>query len=321
MSKKNVNQTRKQVQANSNASSTSSTRQVNGKSTNITSSKQGQTTKPDLPSKAEGTATTRTNDASSKQGQTTKPGQMPSKAGVTAATKLHRPGNKPLTRQAMKYERRMEEQQRRAAQQRRAVGTRRIVILSVVAVVVCASVLVTYFVVQARQARSTTANQCQGTVFDPNYQPIDCVYCDQLEQSAYHHHVHLTAYIDGNVVTVPQSIGIATAGSGVDCYYWLHTHATDGIIHVEAPNAGTFTLKDFLDIWQSFAASNSSQISYSTQLASSAGWIVYINGKKVNQDFSKVDISSDQAWHEAITIMYNSPNAKPDTSYNWQSGY
>src|SRR6266702_2094229 len=285
MSKKNVNQTRKQGQANGKASSTSSTKQeqVNDKSTNVTSSKQEQTTKP---------------------------GQMPSKAGVTAATKMHRPGNKPLTRQAMKYERRMEEQQRRAAR------TRQITILSVVAAVVCIAALVSYLVVQAR------ANTSQArTVFDPNYQPIDGVYCDQLEQSAYHHHVHLTAYIDGNVVTVPQNIGIATAGSGVDCYYWLHTHATDGIIHVEAPNAGTFTLKDFLDIWQSFAASNGSQISYSTQLASSAGWTVYINGKKVNQDFSKVDISSDRAWHEAITIMYNSPNAKPDTSYNWQSGY
>ena len=318
MSKKNVNQTRKQGQANGKASSTSSTSQgqVNGKSTNITSSKQGQTTKPDLPSKAEGTATTRTNDASSKQGQTTKPGQMPSKAGVTAATKLHRSGNKPLTRQAIKYERRVEEQQRRAAQQRRTARNKLLTILSLVAAVVCIAALVSYLVVQARANTSQTR-----TVFDPNYRPIDGVYCDQLEQSAYHHHVHLTAYIDGNVVTVPQNIGIAISGSTPNCYYWLHTHATDGIIHVEAPNAGTFTLKDFLDIWQSFAASNSSQISYSTQLASSAGWIVYINGKKVNQDFSKVDISSNLAWHEAITIMYNSPNAKPDTSYNWQSGY
>jgi hypothetical protein len=37
-------------------------------------------------------------------------------------------------------------------------------------------------------------------------------------------------------------------GAGT-CFYWLHTHAADGIIHIESPIARTFTLGDFFDVW------------------------------------------------------------------------
>jgi hypothetical protein len=33
------------------------------------------------------------------------------------------------------------------------------------------------------------------------------------------------------------------------CFYWLHTHAADGIIHVESPVARTYTLGDLFDVW------------------------------------------------------------------------
>lgn len=322
MSKQSTNQSRKRGQASGKASNTPSNKQgqASGKSTNDTPSKQEQTTKPgQMASKSRVTTTAKANDTSSKQEQpATKPGQMPSKAGVAASTKLHRPGNKPLTRQAMKHERRIEEQQRRATQQRRAARTRQITILSVVAAVVCIAALAGYLIFQSH-ANTTPAR----SVFDANYQPVDnTVYCDQLEQIAYHHHVHLTIFIDGNNVPVSQYIGIPNASSSPTCFYWLHTHLTDGIIHIEAPDASTpFTLKNFLDVWQSSTTFSGSQITFPAQLASSSGWTVYINGKKVNEDFSKVDISSDQAWHEAITIMYNSSGAKPDTSYAWPTGY
>ena len=32
--------------------------------------------------------------------------------------------------------------------------------------------------------------------------------------------------------------------------YWVHTHAADGIVHVEAPASVYPTLGDFLDIWE-----------------------------------------------------------------------
>ena len=42
-------------------------------------------------------------------------------------------------------------------------------------------------------------------------------------------------------------IGVfVTSGS---CFSWLHTHASDGIIHIESPVKRTFTLGDFFDLW------------------------------------------------------------------------
>ncbi|MCU1657430.1 MAG: hypothetical protein JWO57_2086, partial [Pseudonocardiales bacterium] len=33
------------------------------------------------------------------------------------------------------------------------------------------------------------------------------------------------------------------------CYYWLHVHAQDGVIHVESPNQHNYTLGQFFAIW------------------------------------------------------------------------
>jgi hypothetical protein len=33
------------------------------------------------------------------------------------------------------------------------------------------------------------------------------------------------------------------------CLYWLHTHAADGIIHVEAPTQRESTLGQFFAVW------------------------------------------------------------------------
>jgi hypothetical protein len=42
----------------------------------------------------------------------------------------------------------------------------------------------------------------------------------------------------------------AGAFYGADrCYYWLHTHASDGVIHIESPTARIYTLGDFFDEW------------------------------------------------------------------------
>lgn len=37
-------------------------------------------------------------------------------------------------------------------------------------------------------------------------------------------------------------------GAGT-CFYWLHTHAADGIIHIESPTERTYTLGNFFDVW------------------------------------------------------------------------
>jgi hypothetical protein len=91
--------------------------------------------------------------------------------------------------------------------------------------------------------------------------PVAAVGCQSGEQVAYHIHTHLAVFVDGHPRQIPAGIGIAAprqvqttpTGEFVDsgsCLYWLHTHAADGIIHVESPTQATYTLGQFFAIWQ-----------------------------------------------------------------------
>ena len=75
---------------------------------------------------------------------------------------------------------------------------------------------------------------------------IDAIPCDPMEGQAVHVHAHLSVIDHGRPTTVPEDVGRPL---GAACYYWLHTHRADGIIHVEAPVERSFTLGEFLDIW------------------------------------------------------------------------
>lgn len=89
---------------------------------------------------------------------------------------------------------------------------------------------------------------------------VDGIQCNAGERLAYHVHTHLTVFVGGSPRLIPYGIGIVpprqldqTAQgpfvvSGT-CFYWLHTHANDGIIHIESPTSRTYTLGDFFDVW------------------------------------------------------------------------
>jgi hypothetical protein len=88
---------------------------------------------------------------------------------------------------------------------------------------------------------------------------VDGISCDRGEQVAFHIHAHLTVFVNGAARQVPAAVGIPGAqaentpsgpfiASGT-CFYWLHTHAPDGIIHIESPVQRTYTLGNFFDIW------------------------------------------------------------------------
>jgi len=88
---------------------------------------------------------------------------------------------------------------------------------------------------------------------------VDGIACDTSEQLVYHIHAHLTIFVNGTPRQVAAGIGIpgavatqTPAGPFIEsgsCIYWLHTHAPDGIIHVESPAQRTYTLGDFFDEW------------------------------------------------------------------------
>ena len=62
--------------------------------------------------------------------------------------------------------------------------------------------------------------------------------------NAYHAHAHLAISVNGGPQTIPPDVG-RTSG----CLRPLHTHATDGVIHIEPDQDGTFKLGDFFLIW------------------------------------------------------------------------
>jgi hypothetical protein len=91
-------------------------------------------------------------------------------------------------------------------------------------------------------------------------QTIDGIQCQTNEQLVLHVHTHLTIFVNGKAQLIPYGIGIpgfqavqAQGGPFVStgsCFYWLHVHANDGIIHIESPSTSlSFTLGQFFKEW------------------------------------------------------------------------
>jgi hypothetical protein len=131
-------------------------------------------------------------------------------------------------------------------------------------------------------------------------QPIDGIECNVNEFNTHHIHAHLDMFIDGKPQQVPARIGIMSTPS---CLYWLHTHTTDGIIHVEAPAAMTFTLGQFLDIWNQTHHDSSVFDSLANKPVSA-----YVNGTKVSGDYRDVQLQSRQ---EIAVVIGSAPSDIP----------
>lgn len=91
-------------------------------------------------------------------------------------------------------------------------------------------------------------------------QSVDGINCGPVEMLDYHIHAHLTVFVEGAARQIPYGIGIAPPRMGTktpdgyfvtsgSCFAWLHTHAADGILHIESPSPKTYTLGDFFGIW------------------------------------------------------------------------
>jgi hypothetical protein len=89
---------------------------------------------------------------------------------------------------------------------------------------------------------------------------IDGIKCEGMERMVFHIHAHLVVVVNGKYRVIPYGVGIGPplrgentkAGAFVtqgSCFSWIHTHAADGIIHLEGPAERTYTLGEFFDIW------------------------------------------------------------------------
>jgi hypothetical protein len=91
-------------------------------------------------------------------------------------------------------------------------------------------------------------------------QTVDGIQCQTNEQLVLHVHTHLTIFVNGQARVIPYGIGIpgfeaqnTSSGPFVStgsCFYWLHVHANDGIIHIESPSTTeAFTLGQLFKEW------------------------------------------------------------------------
>ena len=131
---------------------------------------------------------------------------------------------------------------------------------------------------------------------------INGISCDALESTVQHIHVHLAIFVNGEEEQVPLGIGIGQPWQVTDsaegpfvndgaCFYWLHTHTEDGIVHIESPVRRRFTLGDFFAIWQVPLSA--------TQLGPAQGPVIaYVNGSR--DDTAPPDIALRQ--HQRIQL-------------------
>ena len=140
---------------------------------------------------------------------------------------------------------------------------------------------------------------------DAAYPITNNVSCDSVSHSTYHIHAHVTMYINGKSVTVLPGVGIALDGS---CYYWMHTHASDGIIHIEAPENHNLSLDDFLNIWyQDFP-----KLGPVPRQLNQTGWKIYVNGKlRTDLTAAPLNIELPLASHDIVTMEFGAPYPRP----------
>ncbi len=135
---------------------------------------------------------------------------------------------------------------------------------------------------------------------------VDGIQCGATEQLAYHIHAHLTVYVDGEPRALPGGIGIpgsqvvpsneGPVANGGQCIYWLHTHAPDGVIHIESPTQRIYTLGNFFDIWR--------QPLRADQVAGANGKVsAFVNGKPWTKDPRSIPLDP----HAVIQISVGSP--------------
>jgi hypothetical protein len=160
----------------------------------------------------------------------------------------------------------------------------------------------------------------QGTVLAPastaaTGQMVDGIQCNAHEQVAFHVHTHLSVYVNGQLRPIPPGIGIVAPAAAstpegpfyqaTRCYYWLHVHAQDGVIHIESPAGHSYTLGEFFDVWRQPLSAG--------QVGPAKGKLtMYVNGRPYRGNPRNIGLGS----HVDIQLDVGTPTVLP-RSVNW----
>ena len=213
---------------------------------------------------------------------------------------------------------------KRRPPKRRGRRSRKPVIAAVITVVAAAVVAVIVAVIGGSSSRPTGPVGPEGVPLEtgPALAPAGAlpaaqgagfaVQCGATEQVATHIHSHLAVFVNGQPRSIPLGVGFtgqvqvqstphgpfANGTSG--CLYWLHTHAADGIVHVEAPAGRTFVLGQLFGIW--------GQPLTATHVGPATGTVTaYVNGQRWSGAIENIPFQS----HEAIQLDVGTPLVPP----------
>lgn len=141
-------------------------------------------------------------------------------------------------------------------------------------------------------------------------QPTAGIQCNPSEQVVYHIHAHLTIFVNGQARSLPAGVGIVEpqaqqTSSGpfygaTACYYWLHVHAQDGVIHIESPSVATYTLGQFFALW-------GQPLDRGHVGPADGSVIAYVNGIRYNGDPAAITLTE----HEDIQLEVGTPVVPP----------
>lgn len=122
------------------------------------------------------------------------------------------------------------------------------------------------------------------------------------EGQVVHIHQHLDIFVEGKPVAVPANIGIDPSGKFITA---LHTHDTNGILHVESPTASSYSLGQFFAVWGLRLDRKCIGGLCATGEKRLAAWV---NGKPVAADPTRIVLEE----HQVIVLAYGTPAQDPD---------
>jgi hypothetical protein len=145
---------------------------------------------------------------------------------------------------------------------------------------------------------------------------LDAIGLPALSQEALAFHIHmlLQVYVNGETTPVPQGVGINNVGPPSDQFITvLHTHDATGVIHVESPTQTNYTLGEFFNVWGvPFSASQLGAYSNSgdNQIR------VFLNGRPYAGDPTGLVLKQ----HEDIVVTYGTEKQLPKPIPSTYSG-
>jgi hypothetical protein len=185
--------------------------------------------------------------------------------------------------------------------------------------VVAAVFLVVLIVLVVLAQRASSPSSSPST----SGQPVANIQCDTGEQTAVHYHAHVDILVRNVSVPIPAGVGIVQPNSqqtpvgpyvsSGKCFYWLHTHDTSGIVHVEAPRQAAgrqFTLGEFFKIWGQPLSTRqvaTNSVRPGEQLK------VWVDQKPYPGDPNNIVLHS----HTQIVLEIGPPFTDPPPAYAW----